>query len=632
MSHLHAVSDAAFESLKPSYESVLDELKMLKEVWDSADKECGLEDDENEDDVDGKNRTNPFKKLQDQLSSWLRQLPVIGFNYGKYDLNMIKRFFVPFVLTPCEDQDESCFVIKRQNTFMCFSTNKLRFLDIQNYLAPGVSYDKYLKAYGCSAQKGHFPYEYIADLQKLEELKNEGISDTDYSLCQEAWRSNRMTTMRDFLVFYNNRDVVPFLECIDQQFAFYQQQNIDMFKDGISVPGLTLLYLFNDLPPNTFFTVFNHTNKDLHHLVKDNIVGGPAIIFHRYHEKNVTKIRAGETCRSVVGYDANALYLWVLMQDMPCGWYTRRREEKRFQPQQAQPYGQMAAQWLTSVSYTTGRTIRHQSNGREKRVGKLLVDGWCAETRTAYQFHGCYFHGCTDCYEPQETNALNGKTMAKLLEDTKKNTAYLRRHVHVVEMWECEWKCEAKPPRRPKWTMTQNEILTAVIDGTLFGMVECDVRVPDNLRGHFAEMQPVFKNTTVTRDDIGSYMRQYAEEHNILTKPRRMLVGSYSGDKILLTTPLLRWYIAHGLVVDHVYQVIEYEAKPCFQHFGESVSAARRAGDADPGKAIIADTMKLLGNSGYGKTVTNVDRHRDLQCCTEVGTSSLINNKRFRQL
>ena len=42
--------------------------------------------------------------------------------------------------------------------------------------------------------------------------------------------------------------------------------------------------------------------------------------------------------------------------------------------------------------------------------------------------------------------------------------------------------------------------------------------------------------------------------------------------------------------------------------------------------------MKLLGNSGYGKTVTNVDRHRDLKYCTEIGTSALINNKMFRQL
>ena len=153
-----------------------------------------------------------------------------------------------------------------------------------------------MKANGCSVQKGHFPYEYIDDLDKLEEhslppqaaffsrLKNEGISDTDYALCQEAWRGDRMPT-RDFLVFYNSRDVVPFVEAIDQQFAFYQQQNMNKFKDGISVPGLMLLYLFNDLPPNTFSTLFNHTNKDLYHLVKDNIVGGPAIIFHRYHEK-----------------------------------------------------------------------------------------------------------------------------------------------------------------------------------------------------------------------------------------------------------------------------------------------------------------------------------------------------------
>ena len=162
-------------------------------------------------------------------------------------------------------------------------------------------------------------------------------------------------------------------------------------------------------------------------------------------------------------------------------------------------------------------------------------------------------------------------------------------------------------------------------------MIECDVRVPADLREHFAEMLPVFKNALVTRDDIGPYMRQYAEEYNILNKPRRMLVGSYRGDKISLATPLLRWYLTHGLVVDRVYQVIEYEANPCFQRFGESVSTAQRAGDADPDKAIIADTMKLLGNSGYGKTVTNIDRHRNVQYCTKAGTSSLINNKRFRQ-
>ena len=132
--------------------------------------------------------------------------------------------------------------------------------------------------------------------------------------------------------------------------------------------------------------------------------------------------------------------------------------------------------------------------------------------------------------------SMNGKTMATLLEKTRCNTAYLRRHVEVVEMWECEWKeirnesvvkTFLAPASRPRWTMTQQEINAAVVDGTLFGMVECDVRVPEELQDYFSEMQPVFKNASVTRDDIGPFMRQYAEEHDILSKPRVMLVGSF---------------------------------------------------------------------------------------------------------
>ena len=394
MAGLVATSDAAYDSLKPSYGSVLNELEARKEAWDDAESEANAED-----------KTNPFNTLAGQLHGWLHQLPVIGFNSGKYDLNMIKRSFVPLLIS------NNAAVIKRQNTYMCLYTDKLKFVDICNYLAPGVSYAKYLTAYGCELGKCHFPYEYMDGIGKLEDralppqaafysqLKSEKISDADYARCQAVWHDNQMTTMRDYLIWYNNRDVTPFLEAISKQFAFYRDRDIDMFKDGISVPGLILLYLFTDLPSKTYFVTFNRTNSDLHKLVKDNIVGGPAIIFHRYHEKDVTKIRGGgETCRSIVGYDANALYLWAIMQDMPTGWYTRRREEKRFQPQQAQPYGQMAIQWLTRESDRTGCTIRHQGNGREKRIEKLPVDGWCAETRTAYQFHGCVWHGCPKCH------------------------------------------------------------------------------------------------------------------------------------------------------------------------------------------------------------------------------------------
>ena len=555
---------------------------------------------------------------------------MIGFNSGHYDLNVVKKFFVPYML---KGNDKTRFVIKRQNTFMCISTEKLKFLDICNYLAPGFSYDKYLKAYGCELQKGQFPYEYMDDLRKLDEhvlppqetfyskLKNEGISDDDYARCQAVWPCNGMTKMR-----YNNRDVIPFLEAVAKQFAFSRDRGIDMFKDGISVPGLSLLYMFNDLPKYTIFTLFNDTNKDAHKLVKDNIVGGPAIIFHRYHEKGVTKIRGvRETCRKNEGYDANALYLWALTQDMPTGWYMRRREENQFRPQATQPYGQMAVQWLNREGCEIGCTIRHQANGREKRIGKLSVDGWCADTNTAYQYHGCFWHGCPKCHtDPDEINAVNGKTMGVLLTETKKLTEYLRRHVKVVEMWECEWKgkriesdtkrfIDAEFPRRSTRRMTQQQIIAAVVDGTLFGMVECDICVPRERQYHFAEMQPIFKNTTVTRNDIGPFMPEYAEKNDIMSTPRRMFIGSYRDDTILLATPLLRWYLTHGLVVDHVYQIIEYSPKPCFQHFGESVSAARRAGGRRRSRELYHrrhdETAGKLGIWEDG------DQHRSTQEC-----------------
>ena len=488
MRHLHTISDAAYESLSASYADVLDQLKARKESWDDAESEANTEEEENE----KESKTNPFNTLAEQLLGWLRQLPVVGFNSGKYDLNVVKKFFIPYLMKPSEDDeiDETRFVIKRQNTFMCFSTIKLKFLDMVNFLAPGYSYDKYLTAYGCMQQKGHFPYEYMDNLRKLDDctlppqaafysqLKNEGISDENYARCQAVWRDNGMETLREYLIWYNNRDVTPFLEAISKQFTFYRDRGIDMFKDGISVPGLSLLYLFNNLPPKTFFTVFNQTNSDLHKLVKDNIVGGPAIIFHRYHEKDVTKIRGGgETCRSIVGYDANALYLWALIQDMPTGWYTRRRAENKFRPQQAQPYGQMAIQWLTRESDRTGCTIRHQGNGREKRTGKLPVDGWCAETRTAYQFHGCFWHGCPKCHtDPEETNPKNNNTMAELLADTKKHTTYPANMLMLGQRW-------------PNVCSYVGSTSHANVGSTLF--CSLGLRWPYRWRQPFANLQPM---------------------------------------------------------------------------------------------------------------------------------------------
>ncbi len=78
--------------------------------------------------------------------------------------------------------------------------------------------------------------------------------------------------------------------------------------------------------------------------------------------------------------------------------------------------------------------------------------------------------------------------------------------------------------------------------------------------------------------------------------------------------------------------MVEYTPKPCFKPFGDAVSDACHAGDVDPSKAITADTMKLMGNSSYGKTITNKERHQEVKFCDDGIVPELINSPFFREL
>ena len=160
--------------------------------------------------------------------------------------------------------------------------------------------------------------------------------------------------------------------------------------------------------------------------------------------------------------------------------------------------------------------------------------------------------------------------------------------------------------------LTQDQIIQYIQDGHLFGFVECDIEVPEHLKDYFSEMTPIFKNHDVSLDDVGEFMQNYAKERSIKDVPRRLLIGSYFGKKIGLSTPLLKWYLEHGLVVTCIYTVIEYIPNAAFNSFMTQVAQARLDGDRDKDKALIAETIKLIGNSSYGKLITNKEKHHDI--------------------
>jgi hypothetical protein len=130
-----------------------------------------------------------------------------------------------------------------------------------------------------------------------------------------------MTSFADWLRYYNDLDVAPFIETQEKMKSFYSERGVDLFNDAVSLPGVSLQYLLRGTEEGQLYA----PGKRAYALLKEAIVGGPSIVFTRYHEAGVTKIRshqygnAVKPCRRILGFDANALYLSTMSAEMPCG-------------------------------------------------------------------------------------------------------------------------------------------------------------------------------------------------------------------------------------------------------------------------------------------------------------------------
>ena len=158
-----------------------------------------------------------------------------------------------------------------------------------------------------------------------------------------------------------------------------------------------------------------------------------------------------------------------------------------------------------------------------------------------------------------------GRSLNQKFEHTKNITDYIKSCSYtVVEMWECQWRKYKRDntvhneylyPTEHIFRMTENEVMEHIKNGRLFGTVEVDLYVPDHLKPHFQEMPPIFKNVNITSNDIGDFMRGYLKQTKRTFKDTRYLIGTMFASRILLITPLLRWYMSHGLLVTKIHQV-----------------------------------------------------------------------------
>ena len=101
-------------------------------------------------------------------------------------------------------------------------------------------------------------------------------------------------------------------------------------------------------------------------------------------------------------------------------------------------------QWILYEEKQRNIVIKNAATGKEHKVCGFKVDGFCEETKEIFEFHGCFYHGCTKCFLHGRDEPLyddKSTTMNLRYSSTVEKTAHLRSQGYTVnEKWECEFK------------------------------------------------------------------------------------------------------------------------------------------------------------------------------------------------
>ena len=81
-----------------------------------------------------------------------------------------------------------------------------------------------------------------------------------------------------------------------------------------------------------------------------------------------------------------------------------------------------------------GLEYKCSRNGEKKILDRYVDDFF---NNTVYQFHGCFYHGCPNCFHPYDYNPVTNEKYCNLYSRTKKFTYCLERAGYkVIEKWE----------------------------------------------------------------------------------------------------------------------------------------------------------------------------------------------------
>lgn len=339
-----------------------------------------------------------------------RPLTVIAHNFQGYDSYP--------VIDEYHRQKIQIEQVRNGAKVLALQRDGIRFIDSLSFFQMPLS--AFPKTFGLTElKKGYFPHlfntrenaEYVGPIPAKDYYMPEGMSvkgRKDF----ETWHAKQVT---DGVEFDFAKELVSYCE-----------SDVRLLKEGC----LTFKRLFEaktSFNPFEQITIASACNRDLrmNRMIPESIASEPL-----------------NGWRMTTRHSRGAME-WLLWREhglRQSHWMALTEDDREGEDMMMLAYPDAA-----HLHHPLWRTyIQHARNQGEYLVPgtRFRLDGYDPETRTAYEFHGCFWHGCRSCYpqRSEEHRRLLDRSMedVRMLTERKKE-GLTSRGYRVIEMWECEW-------------------------------------------------------------------------------------------------------------------------------------------------------------------------------------------------
>ena len=371
------------------------------------------------------------------------------------------------------------------------------------------------------------PILYVDSWIKFEELKH----------------LNEVSNMADYLKIYNLIDVRVTSASFTKMVQLFHEKFDENLLEYPSLPGVAYRVLWRHFStkinkPFTFSNAFAWVAAD----VRAAIQGGLTTVFHCHLEvgdtngifpKTVTHAKSGKLYKEFLGLDAANLYGFSISQELPTGMglvYKKTEtgffDKKIMMGQQespkSRPFSEEAIIWLSwcqDQPQFRNHKIEHALNGSERKIEledlTFQPDGYCEinDEKHFFLFNGCFWH-LHDC--KTSLNSVRVKEDLKKQERFKKIEMLCRKYGTLHLIAECDWlKIKKNIVIENPFSVflrqrhiTEQDLIRAILDDKLFGMVKCNIRSPDHVikRYMLVNYPPITNRVTPEEDMIGEHI------------------------------------------------------------------------------------------------------------------------------